>query len=44
MSGLLTAYQVLVTGGELKPDPDQASAAAKLADIQILLEDRKSVV
>ena len=38
MSGLLTAYQVLVTGGELKPDPDQASAAAKLADIQILLE------
>ncbi len=38
MSGLLTAYELLVATGELKPDPDQAHAAAKLSDIQQLLE------
>jgi cell division protein ZapE len=38
MTGLLSAYQSLVTAGELKADPDQASAAAKLADIQQQLE------
>jgi hypothetical protein len=29
MTGLLSAYQSLVTADELKADPDQASAAAK---------------
>ena len=38
MTGLLAAYQALVASGELKPDPDQANAAAKLADIQQPLE------
>jgi cell division protein ZapE len=37
MTGLLAAYQALVATGELKPDPDQANAAVKLADIQQLL-------
>ncbi|MGL5837817.1 MAG: cell division protein ZapE [Sphingorhabdus sp.] len=31
-------YQALVAAGELKADPDQAEAAAKLADIQSQLE------
>jgi hypothetical protein len=31
-------YHQLVKTGELKPDPDQAAAAAKLADIQAQLE------
>jgi cell division protein ZapE len=38
MTGLLAAYQSLVTAGELTADPDQATAAAKLADIQRHLE------
>jgi cell division protein ZapE len=38
MTGLLAAYDALVSAGELKPDPDQAQAAAKLADIQAQLE------
>lgn len=38
MTGLLAAYDALVSAGELKPDPDQAEAAAKLADIQQQLE------
>jgi cell division protein ZapE len=38
MTGLLTAYDALVSAGELKPDADQAQAAAKLADIQAQLE------
>ena len=38
MTGLLAAYQALVASGELKPDPDQANAATKLADIQQQLE------
>ncbi|MEQ1537927.1 MAG: cell division protein ZapE [Sphingorhabdus sp.] len=38
MTGLLAAYQSLVTAGELTADPDQATAAAKLADIQRQLE------
>ena len=38
MTGLLAAYQALVAAGELKPDPDQARAAAKLADIQQQLQ------
>jgi cell division protein ZapE len=38
MTGLLSAYQSLVTAGELKADPDQATAAAKLADVQLQLE------
>lgn len=31
-------YHALVTAGELKPDPDQAQAAAKLSEIQHQLE------
>jgi cell division protein ZapE len=38
MTGLLATYEALVAAGELKPDPDQALAAAKLADIQQQLE------
>ena len=38
MTGLLAAYQALVAASELKPDADQAQAAAKLADIQQQLE------
>jgi cell division protein ZapE len=38
MTGLLAAYDALVAAGELKADPDQALAAAKLADIQQQLE------
>ena len=38
MTGLPATYQSLVTTGELRPDPDQAQAAAKLADIQQQLE------
>ena len=38
MTGLLAAYRALVASGELKPDPDQEQAAAKLAGIQELLE------
>ena len=38
MTGLLAAYDALVAAGELKPDPDQAHSAAKLADIQQQLE------
>jgi cell division protein ZapE len=35
---MIVRYQALLTAGELKPDPDQAQAAAKLADIQAQLE------
>ena len=38
MTGPAAAYQALVASGELRPDPDQANAAAKLADIQQQLE------
>ena len=38
MTSLISAYQSLVAAGELKADPDQAAAAAKLADIQRHLE------
>lgn len=38
MTGLRAAYEALVAAGELKADPDQAQAAAKLADIQQQLE------
>ena len=38
MTGLKSAYQALVDAGELKADPDQAKATAKLADIQQQLE------
>ena len=32
MSGLLDRYAALVAAGELKPDPEQAAAAALFAD------------
>jgi cell division protein ZapE len=38
MSSVAERYRALVADGELKPDPDQAAAAAKLADIQAQLE------
>jgi cell division protein ZapE len=38
MTGILAAYDALVAAGELKPDVDQAQAAAKLAEIQAQLE------
>ncbi len=38
MTGLLAAYDALIAAGELKADPDQAQAAAQLADIQQQLE------
>lgn len=38
MTGLRAVYDALVAAGELKPDPDQVVAAAKLADIQEQLE------
>jgi cell division protein ZapE len=38
MTALRAAYDALVSAGELKPDADQAQAAAKLADIQAQLE------
>ena len=38
MTAMLAAYDALIAAGELRPDPDQADAAAKLADIQRQLE------
>ncbi len=38
MSGMLAAYERLVSSGELKPDPDQRSAAQCLASLQKELE------
>ena len=38
MSDLLARYQALVAAGELKPDPEQAAAAARLARLQDDLE------
>jgi cell division protein ZapE len=38
MISVAERYKALVAGGELKADPDQAVAAAKLADIQTQLE------
>jgi len=36
--GVEARYHELVAAGELKPDPDQAMAAARLAEIQLKLE------
>lgn len=38
MTRVLAAYQALIDGGELKPDPDQAVAAARLDALQQSLE------
>lgn len=38
MTGVLKAYEALVAGGELRPDTDQAAAAARLDDLQRALE------
>ncbi len=38
MTSVAERYTALVAGGELRADPDQAAAAAKLADIQAQLE------
>ena len=38
MSNLLTRYHALVAAGELRPDADQAKAAARLAALQAALE------
>ena len=38
MSGLLARYDALIASGELRADPDQRAAAAKLAAVQAALE------
>ena len=38
MSGLAERYAALVAAGELKPDPEQAAAAARLDALQRELE------
>jgi cell division protein ZapE len=38
MTDLLAAYKALIEGSELRHDPDQAQAVAKLADIQTHLQ------
>lgn len=38
MTGILKAYEALIAGGELRPDTDQAAAAARLDDLQRALE------
>jgi cell division protein ZapE len=38
MTGLLDRYRTLVAAGELRPDPEQAAAAARLARLQDELE------
>ena len=38
MSGVLVAYRALVAAGELRPDPEQASAAERLDQLQQQLE------
>lgn len=38
MSGLLDRYRALVAAGELRPDPEQAAAAERLARLQDSLE------
>ena len=37
MTGVLARYEALVVAGELKPDPEQAAAAAALQDVQDVL-------
>ena len=34
MTGILPRYEALVASGELRPDPEQADAAARLGDVQ----------
>ena len=38
MTSVLAAYQTLIANGELRPDPEQATAAARLATLQADLE------
>ena len=38
MSGLVARYAALIAAGELKPDPEQAAAAARLSQLQDELE------
>ena len=38
MTGVLAAYRALVAAGELRPDPEQAAAAARLDQLQTELE------
>ena len=38
MTDVLSAYQALVTKGELRPDPEQAAAAARLQRLAVELE------
>ncbi len=38
MVDVLTAYETLIAAGELRPDPEQAAAAARLAALQVELE------
>ena len=38
MTTVLTAYETLIANGELRPDPEQAAAAARLGTLQTELE------
>jgi cell division protein ZapE len=38
LSGLLARYEALIAAGELRPDPEQAAAARRLAALQAELE------
>ena len=40
MTGLLEAYEALISAGELRPDPQQAAAALRLDNLQKQLEVR----
>ncbi|MFM6950193.1 MAG: cell division protein ZapE [Novosphingobium sp.] len=42
MTALLARYEALVTAGELRPDPEQRAAAARLAQLQHELETPQS--
>ena len=43
MTGVLARYEALVAAGELKPDPQQAKAAARLNQLQQQLEQTAEI-
>ena len=38
MAAVLNAYEALIAAGELRPDPEQAAAAARLDSLAVELE------
>ena len=44
MTDILKRYDALLASGELKPDPEQAAAARRLADLATALQATPSVV